>query len=492
MMRINYRSSSQRNDQKAGPSNSARWGLAALALSTLLASLGTSIVNVALPSLTRNFGATFGEIQWAVLAYLLAITVFIVGMGRLGDLMGRRKLFLAGIGTFTIASALCSVAPELWILIVARAVQGVGAAAMMALSIASVRETVPKEHTGRAMGMLGSMSAIGTALGPSLGGLLITSFGWRTIFLINLPLGLIASVLAYRSMPVDRVDRTEKQPRMDYGGTLLLAITLAAYSLAMTVGRGGFGLLNATLLFAAFAGAGIFVHTQMSVPSPLVDLAILRDPRLSASLIMSLLVATVVMATLVVGPFYLSGALGLGDAAVGFAMSNGPVLAALTGVPAGRAVDRFGADRMAIAGLFGMTAGSAGLALMPVASSVWGYIVPLGIMTAGYALFQSGNNTAVMAGASSENRGLISGLLSLSRNLGLITGASLMGAIFAAASAGSSEPDVLATGMRVTFAAASAVILFSIGIYAGGKAICRRSGSPGCQKAGRTALQPAG
>src|SRR3954470_8740941 len=170
----------------------------------LLASLGTSVANVALPTLAAAFDASFQAAQWVVLAYLLASTTLIVSVGRLGDLTGRRRLLLTGILLFTAASVVCAVAPTLWLLIAARAVQGLGAAIMMALTMAFVGETVPKAQTGSAMGLLGTMSAIGTALGPSLGGVLIAGFNWRAIFLVNVPLGFLTLFLAYRYLPVDR------------------------------------------------------------------------------------------------------------------------------------------------------------------------------------------------------------------------------------------------------------------------------------------------
>jgi MFS family permease len=146
--------------------HSARGALAGLSLAILLASLGTSIANVALPTLARSFDASFAEAQWVVLAYLLASTTLIVSVGRLGDLIGRRRLLIGGLALFTTASALCSVAPALWTLISARVVQGLGAAIMLALAMALVSEIVPRQRTGSAMGLLGTMSAIGTALGP--------------------------------------------------------------------------------------------------------------------------------------------------------------------------------------------------------------------------------------------------------------------------------------------------------------------------------------
>ena len=307
---------------------SVRWVLAGLSLSMLLSSLGTSIANVGLPTLAQAFNASFQEVQWIVLAYLLAITTLIVSVGRLGDITGRRRLLLAGIALFTLASALSGVAPTLWLLIAARAVQGLGAAIMMALTMAFVGETVPKARTGSAMGLLGTMSAIGTALGPSLGGVLIDGLGWRAIFLVNVPLGLLAFLLAHRNLPVDRRGPKMDRPGFDTLGTLLLALTLAAYALAMTIGRGSFGPLNMALLLAAVFGAGLFVLAEARAVSPLIRLAMFRDPVLSVSLVMSALVSTVMMATLVVGPFYLSRALGLDAALVGIVMSIGPIVSA--------------------------------------------------------------------------------------------------------------------------------------------------------------------
>ena len=453
-----------------GPAPSVRWALAGLALSMLLSALGTSSANVALPTLARAFDATFQEVQWVVLAYLLAITTLIVSAGRLGDIAGRRRLLLAGIALFTAASVLCGAAPTLWLLIAARALQGVGAAIMMALTMAFVAETVPKEKTGSAMGLLGTMSAIGTALGPSLGGMLIAGPGWRAIFVVNVPLGILTFLLAWRFLPVDRAQPGTDRAGFDHMGTLLLALTLAAYALAVTLGRGGFGVLNVALLLAALVGVGLFVLAEVKAASPLIRPAMFGDRALSTGLATSALVSTVIMATMVVGPFYLAHALGLDAALVGLVLSVGPMVVALTAVPAGRIADRFGARRMTAAGLTAMTAGSVLLSLLPATLGIPGYIAPIVVVTAGYALFQTANNTAVMTGISPDRRGVISGMLNLSRNLGLITGASVMGAVFAVAAAASdvttARPEAVAAGMRITFAVAAALLLAALALHA--------------------------
>lgn len=468
-------------DQAARPVSSARWALAGLALSVLLSSLGTSIANVGLPALTEAFGASFQAVQWVVLAYLLAITSLIVGVGRLGDLTGRRRLLLAGITLFTLASALCGMAPTLWLLVAGRAVQGLGAAVMMALTMAFVGEAVPKARTGSAIGMLGTMSALGTALGPSLGGMLISWFGWQAMFLVNIPLGAVTLLLAHRHLPADRRQGGADLATFDLPGTLLLALTLAAYALAMTLGRGAFGPLNVALLSAAACGMGLFALVEARAAAPLVRWAMFRDPVLSASLAMSALVATVMMATLVVGPFYLAHALGLEAVLVGLVMSSGPLVASLAAAPAGRLVDHWGAQRTTSVGLIGLEAGCAMLVLLPATSGVAGYVASIVVVTTGYALFQVANNTVVMAGARPEQRGVVSGLLNLSRNLGLVTGASVMGAVFARAAATAdimtASPAAVAGGMRTTFAVAA--ILIGVALVIGRSSVRAGDALPG-------------
>ncbi|SDZ65977.1 MFS transporter [Pseudomonas sp. NFIX28] len=443
---------------------SSGWALASLSLSMLLAALGTSIANVGLPTLVQAFGASFQQVQWVVLAYLLALTALSVSAGRLGDLLGRRRLLLAGILLFTLASLLCAIAPTLGALIAARALQGLGAAIMMALTLALVGETVSQARTGSAMGLLGSMSAIGTALGPSLGGVLLAGFGWQALFLACVPLGGLTWALAYRCLPAAAPGRALGRGAFDPLGSLLLALTLLAYGLAMTLGRGHFGLLNGALLLAALLTAGLFVWAQARVAAPLLRLALFRDLALSGSLAMSALVSTVMMATLVVGPFYLAHGLGLDALGVGLAMSLGPCATALSGVPAGRIADRLGARPMILAGLGTLALGCLLLAWLPASLGIGGYLAAMVVITLGYATFQTANNTAVMSEVDAPQRGVISGLLNLSRNLGLITGASLMGAVFATAAGdpATASAEAVASGMGYTFALASGLVVMAL------------------------------
>ncbi|WP_189614063.1 MFS transporter [Pigmentiphaga litoralis] len=479
------------------PAPHVKAALAGLSLSMLLASLGTSIANVGLPAFAQAFGAPFGHAQWIVLAYLLSTTTLIVVAGRLGDRFGRRRVLVAGVAMFTAASGLCALAPSLSMLIIARALQGAGAAAMMALTLAFVGDLVPKASAGRAMGLLGAMSATGTALGPAVGGLLLSVWGWPALFAVMLPLGVLAAWGTWKYLPasasasapaIDPALKSTVAPagaqspaptsrpsappgalqssaaaRLDAKGILLLMLTLAAYALAMTSGRtpGSAWTMPLLLLIAAIGATG-FVRAEARAAFPLIRLDVFKRPDVGSGFAFSAAVSTVAMATLVVSPFYLSAGLGLRPAQVGLVMSVGPIVAALLGAPAGRWVDRHGAAVMTRMGLIVMLAGCLLLATFPISFGTAGYLLALVTLTAGYAVFQTANNTGVMASAGSTERGVIGGALGLSRNLGLISGASLMGAIFMAGAAttdpASASPGDVAAGLRLTFLVAAALV----------------------------------
>jgi len=438
-------------------STPARWALTSLALSMLMPSLDTSIANAGLPILATAFDATFQQVQWIVLAYLLAITTLIVSVGRLGDGFGRRRLLLIGIGIFTSASLACALAPGLGWLIGARAVQGVGAAIMFALTVALVADAVPKARAGSAMGLLATMSATGTSLGPSLGGLLMTHVGWQAIFLLNVPLGMLNAWLVYRYLPADRA--AGRRMAFDYSGSSVLVFTLAAYALAMTLED-----FTWPLLLASLCGLGLFVVVEKKAEAPLIRLSLFSDRRLSSSLALTLLVTTVMMTTLVVGPFYLHRGLGLSSTMVGVALSIGPLLSAMSGVPAGRLVDRFGARRIVPGALLGMAGGCSLLALLPMSLGLPAYSLPIAVVAIGYALFQAANNTGLMAGVRQEQRGVVSAMLGLARNLGLITGAAVMGAVFALAAGDPTQAPAtaIASGLHITFGVAVALMLMAL------------------------------
>jgi MFS family permease len=318
------------------------------------------------------------------------------------------------------------------------------------------------------MGLLATMSAVGTASGTPLGGLLTTMFGWRSVFLVNLPLGIVALALVFMFVPSARAAPMAPGARFDLVGTILLAGTLTAYALAMTVGDAAAGQAGMWLLAAAVAGTAVFVFSQARVPWPLIRLTAFRDPDLGAGLFNNMVIMMAATMSSLVGPFYLSGAIGLNAALVGLVMAIGPVTAVLGSVAMGRVVDRFGTSRVVFAGLVLAAAGLLVVTILPAGYGLAGFIVGLAVFSLGYIAFVVANNTAIMSGAGPGDRGVVSGMLNLARNLGSITAAAALGALFARASGTAdvalAAPAALIRGTRVTFAASAAIIAVSIAI----------------------------
>lgn len=449
---------------------------AGLALCVLAPSLATSSANVALPTLAQHFHSGFAAAQWVVLAYLLTTTSLLVGAGRLGDRFGPRRLLRAGLLLFGLAAALCSVAPGLPSLLAARALQGLAAALLLSLALALASAQAGGGGVAPAVGLLGGMSALGTALGPALGGWLLSAFGWPAIFLLGLPLSLAALLLLRGELPPDPAPAPGGPLARALPGLLLLAAALCSYALALTLEKGRFGLLSGGLLLAAVILAGLLLWREARTGAAFLDLAALREPGLTAALAASALVSTVLMATLVVGPFYLTQGLHLPQARLGLVLSAGPLLVALASQPAGRLTSRLGAPRLTLAGLLILLAGALLLAARP-GGSLPGYLLPVLVLTLGYALFQTANNAGVMQAAAADQRGLLAGLLNLSRNLGLISGTALMGAVYnrSAASGGAGQ------GLQACFGLAGLLLLAALGaLWLGARLAARPApGRPG-------------
>ncbi|MDR2310338.1 MAG: MFS transporter [Brucellaceae bacterium] len=444
----------------APQTNPPRLAIIALSGAMLLASMAVSITSVALPALSRAMEAPVSAVQWVVLIYLLSVTITIVLAGRCADLFGHRFILLSGLTIFTGSSLLCAIAPNLTTLIIARAIQGIGGAILMALPISVIRGMISSERTGSAMGLLASMSAVGTALGPALGGLLISGFGWRSAFILLAVSGFIILVLAIRAIPASAPIAKTSQT-LDVSGALLLALMLLLYAL-MTSGQQNTISQNLAVTIPATLLALIFfIIVEIRAPSPLVPLSVLRNTAISASLLTNWLISSVMMAMLVVGPLFLSFGLLLGEAQTGLVVAVGPVVAALAGIPAGRLTDRFGAKCILATGLSAMIVALICMACLPVHIGVTGYIVSLIILTPCFQLFLTGNNTAIINAAPEDQRGIISGLMGLSRNLGFMTGASVMATIFISSLG---QPDLVHATVSSVGSAFTVTLLTAAGL----------------------------
>jgi EmrB/QacA subfamily drug resistance transporter len=430
-------------------------------LGVLMSTLDSSIVNISLPTLVQELDTTFATIQWVVLSYLLVITSLMLSVARLGDMYGKKKLYNIGLVLFTLGSLLCGLSPSVGWLIGFRALQGTGAVTMTALGSAIITEVFPSSERGRALGIIGSIVSIGIALGPSLGGVLIGTVGWRAVFLVNVPLGLLAAVIVFKVVPP--LAPGERGQRFDVAGAAILFLMLGGYALGMTLGQDmGFD-SRPVLALLAVAGVGLvaFLSVQTRSSHPMIDLSLFRNILFGVNLLMATLVFIVVAGQFLF-PFFLQLVQGYSVQQAGLLIGVFPLMMGIVAPISGALSDRFGSRVISLIGLISIATACVLVSTLHEGVGLAGFalrLVPLGI---GVGMFNSPNNSAVMGAAPRNRLGIASGLLALSRTLGQTTGIPLMGAIFSSlvlARAG------LPAGADVTAAPAAALVAGLAGTY---------------------------
>jgi EmrB/QacA subfamily drug resistance transporter len=449
------------------PPDPRRWlGLAGIGTGVFMFTLDGSIVNVALPTLADALGASLAAVQWVPLAYLLVLTSLVMGAARLGDMHGRKRAYLFGLGLFVAASMLCGLAWSIEWLIAFRALQGLGAVFVSALGGAIVAQTFPPNERGRALGVIASCVTLGVALGPTIGAFVIHLVGWRWMFLVNIPVGLAAMAIVTRVIP-DLAPAKTRLP-FDWLGTLLIAVSLASFSLGLTFGqRQGFGAALPLVLFAVAAVALLaFLVTETQVDAPVLEMKTFVNRPLSAGLSMSTLAFITLGAVSFTLPFFLQLGLGLPIATVGLLMAISPVLGAVVGPISGTLTDRFGPRWVSVIGLALMSVGALLLSTLGHQTPIWRFALSVAPVGMGMGFFSSANNSAVLNSVPRERLGVASGLLSLARTLGQSTGVPIAAAlfgVFALGHAGVVEHTTLLTlpgeslvrGTHAAFAAAA-------------------------------------
>jgi len=415
-------------------------------IGAFMGQLDASIVTLALPRMGLDLHASLGAVEWVALAYLLVLVATVATVGRIADAVGRKLLYVYGFGVFTAGSALCGVAPTLAILIAARVLQAIGAAMLQANSVALIAEAMPPSMLGRGIGVQGSAQALGLAMGPAIGGILLSLAGWRLIFLVNLPAGAIGLALGWFLLPRSRSRRELGAP--DGLGAVLLALAamgpLVYLSLA---GREGYanGVLLACLAGGVAAAFG-FVRRERRAAAPLIDLSILRRRGLATGLGSGLVSYLALFATLFVVPYYLSAER---DSAtlIGLQLAVLPVAIGITAPFAGRLVNRLGSRWLTAGGLI-----LAGVGMLEIATrhGTAGILIGLGLTGVGLGSFTPANNAGVMSTSPRGHAGVVSGMLNMTRGLGTALGVALAGALFTAgagvAGAQVAEADVATVG----------------------------------------------
>ena len=412
--------------------------------------IDTSIVNIALPTLIENLHTDFATVQWVGLSYILVVTSLVLGAARLGDMLGKKPLYLGGLVVFTVSSLLCGLAPSIEVLIAARALQGFGAVMISALGAAIIVEVFPTSERGKALGIIGAIVSLGIALGPSVGGVLIGIAGWRSIFLVNLPIGILASFVVNKYVPHTHKNQPQ---RFDFWGSVAISVVLVCFSLGMTEGqRYGFtSSLPLGLLFLSAIGLVGFIFLESRIAQPMLDLSLFRAGTFSLSLLTGWLVFMTLGGSSIVIPFFLQLVMHYPISRIGLLMAVTPVIGGLVSPLAGNLTDRFGTRSIMLTGIVLMTLGCLAISTLDGNIRDLDYllrVIPLGL---GWGMFQSPNNSAILGAVPPQRLGIASGLLSLTRTLGQTTGLPLFATIFAAiALAGKNGGDLsLATSEAI-------------------------------------------
>ena len=413
------------------PSVERKWHIfAALGSGIFLASFDGGVVRVALPTLVTEFNVDFALVQWVVLSFSLTQTAIMLGVGRLGDMIGKKPIFLSGTIAFAISSVLAGLAPNIEFLLFFRVLQAIGGAFATALSMGIVTETFPASERGKALGLFSATVSVGGIAGPILGGALLEYFSWRWIFFVSPPVGCVSFLLAWRYLP--GANPGERQ-RFDWVGFSTFFAFLLALMLFLTVGqRSGFrspamlGLLAFSLLALA-----TFIRTELRLKEPLLDLSLFRNTLFSLNLSMRLISFIVTGGITLLFPFYLSNLLKLDPSVIGLLLTATMVFFGLASPISGILSDRFGYRLIATAGLVMFAFGCYTVSTLTAETSIIGYVLRVSPLGLGMGIFQSPNNSAVMGSVPRERLGVVSGINVIGRTLGNTIGVAALGALWA-------------------------------------------------------------
>ncbi len=405
-------------------------------LGAFLGQLDASIAGLVLPTLEDVFGAPVSSVEWVALAYLLTLAALVVPLGRLADLLGRKVLYTWGFVIFIVGSALCGSAPSLTWLIGWRVVQACGAAMLQANSVAIIAAAVPRRALGRAIGVQGAAQAVGLSVGPSVGGLLIDSLGWRWVFFIAVPFGVLGTVLGWLVLPRTShaaIAEVAHEPhRFDWLGSVLLGAGVALVLLGLSYGNTWGWTSPELLLTGALAGLCLatFWIAEGRSASPLIDPALLRVRSFSLGLVAGLLSYAVLFGSLFLMPFYLERILGQSAARTGLLLTPIPIALGILAPIACTLADRIGPVAPTVAGMASAALALVALALLPGGPLVetLGLLALLGI---GFGLFTPPNNAAVMGSAPAHRLGVAGGILNMARGIGTSLGVAATGAVLA-------------------------------------------------------------
>jgi EmrB/QacA subfamily drug resistance transporter len=404
--------------------------LSTVSLGSLMSTLDGSIVNVALPAMGADFGIDLTTVEWVVVAYLLVVGSLLLPVGRLGEVLTFKRVYLVGFAIFTIGSVLCGVSPSAGALVGFRAIQAVGAAMIMAMGPAIVARTFPAGERGRALGLNGVSVSLGLTLGPALGGILTQLATWRAIFLINVPIGIVAILWAARVLPAEAPG---ERPSFDVRGAALSAAALFSLLLALSQGQAWGWTSPAILgLFGLFVVLGTaFVLVERAAVQPMIDLALLRIRPFAAGLASVLVAFAGLFTATFLLPFLLQQGSGLSPIETGLLLLPVPISMAIVAPFSGAAADRYGPARLASLGMAVMVVALLSLTQLPIDFALPDLIWRLVLLGVGQGLFMSPNSSLVLGSVPGRRVGTASGTLAQMRVTGQSLGIALSAAVVA-------------------------------------------------------------
>ena len=379
--------------------------------------INTSIVNVALPFISSGFNSNLVGIDWVITSYLISLIGLVLFFGRLGDMVGHEKVYLFGLGFFVFTSILCSFSPNITYLIISRTLQGIAAAMMISVSLGMVKKAFPSYELGKALGIYAVAIAAGLAIGPAIGGILISLSGWRSIFLANVPIGIISLLIC--SHVLER--GAGGNVTWDIPGTILQFSTLFITALFLNrLETGYLGWSEISLIMLAMILLSLFIWRESVAKKPLLDLSLFKNYKFTAfSLALFLNYVCMYMAIFVL-PFYIQKVLHYGPAITGLVLTVSPLLMMIVAPFSGFLGDRMGSRPLAFVGSLISAFAFYLMTYLTIFSSIYLVIGFLAILGIGAAIFQAPNNRAIMVTIPEKSAGIASGILVTMRNLGMI------------------------------------------------------------------------
>ncbi|MCX9087157.1 MAG: MFS transporter [Candidatus Methanoperedens sp.] len=395
-----------------------------------MATLDGSIVNVALPTLTAFFNTDITTIEWVVMAYLLTITSLLLSLGRISDMVGRKIIFAGGLAIFTIGSGLCAISATEGQLILFRVIQGIGAALLMATGVAIVTHAFPPRERGKAMGLIGTVVSIGSMVGPVMGGFLIQRVGWQSIFYINLPVGIIGTVMALKILQKDETNN--KDQTFDIPGGLTLFISLISLLLALSEGQEkGWGSdFIISLFISSIVFFIIFVRIETTAKQPVLDLGHFKNRQFAAANISALISFMAMFSIILLMPFYLQDELGYSTEKMGFVFMAVPLVMSVVSPLSGWLSDRTNSYVLSSLGIGIAAVSILSMGYLTLDSSFTDVALRLSFLGLGMGLFQPPNNSIIMGSLPKEQLGIAAGVMGTMRNMGMVIGIAVSGAVF--------------------------------------------------------------